>query len=81
MEKIKQYKKDLNFSYTLGPFPTFELINSKPEIVKKVILSKDFTEIDKIINLLEENNIAYNKFYGFSFGWMWRKWIRSGRRI
>ena len=60
MEKIKQYKKDFNYSYSLGPFPTFELIKSKPEIIEKIILSKDFNELDKIIKLLEEKNINYS---------------------
>ena len=60
MEKIKQYKKDLSYSYTLGPFPTFELINSKPEIIEKIILSKEFNDLDKVIKLLEDKNIKYS---------------------
>ena len=59
MEKLKQYKKDYNYSYTLGPFPTFELVNNKPTIVEKVILSEEFNELDKITKLLEEKNIPY----------------------
>ncbi|MDL2310988.1 TrmH family RNA methyltransferase [Peptostreptococcaceae bacterium OttesenSCG-928-C18] len=59
MEKLKQYKKTFDYSYTLGPFPTFELIEYKPDVVEKVILSEDFTEVDKITSLLEEKNIPY----------------------
>ncbi len=59
MEKLKQYKKDYSYSYTLGPFPTFELVKNRYEIVERVILSKDFNELDKIIKLLEEKNIPY----------------------
>lgn len=60
MEKIKQYKKDLSYSYTLGPFPTFELIEAKPEIIEKIILAKEFNELDKVIEILEEKNIKYS---------------------
>ncbi|WP_100065243.1 TrmH family RNA methyltransferase [Miniphocaeibacter massiliensis] len=59
MEKLKQYKKDFNYSYTLGPFPTFELIKHKGKVVDRVILSEDFNEIDKITNLLKQKNIPY----------------------
>lgn len=59
MEKLKQYRKSLKYSYTLGPFPTFELIKNKPEVVEKVILSEEFTQLDKITKLLKENNIPY----------------------
>lgn len=38
---IKQYKKDYNYSYTMGFFPTFELINNKKEYLKCVYVSND----------------------------------------
>lgn len=59
MEKLKQYKKNYSYSYTLGPFPTFELVKNRHEIVEKVILSEEFNELDKITKLLEEKNIPY----------------------
>lgn len=59
MEKLKQYRKSLEYSYTLGPFPTFELIENKPEVVERVILSEEFNDLDKITNLLKVNNIPY----------------------
>lgn len=60
MEKLKQYKKEFNYTYTLGPFPTFELINSKPELVDRVILSEKFNELDKIILILKEKKIPFS---------------------
>ncbi|HHX67139.1 MAG: RNA methyltransferase [Miniphocaeibacter sp.] len=60
MEKLKQYKKEFNYTYTLGPFPTFELINSRPEKVERVILSEKFNELDKIISLLNEKKIPFS---------------------
>ncbi|MBB6022756.1 TrmH family RNA methyltransferase [Paenibacillus sp. JGP012] len=35
---LKTYHRDLSHSYTLGVFPTIELIKHKPQMVKKVIL-------------------------------------------
>ncbi|QQK08174.1 TrmH family RNA methyltransferase [Miniphocaeibacter halophilus] len=60
MEKLKQYKKEFTYTYTLGPFPTFELINSRPELVDRVILSEKFNELDKIISILNENSIPFS---------------------
>mgnify|MGYP006945590856 FL=1 len=36
---IKPYKKDFDYSYTLGAFPTMELITARPDIVKRVYIS------------------------------------------
>ena len=53
--EYKNYKKDFDFSYTLGAFPTMELIKSKPEKVRKVVIhskyagSADFDEVCKKI--------------------------------
>ncbi len=59
MEKLRQYKKEFSYSYTLGPFPTFELIKNKENIIERVILSKEFTELEKITGLLKQKNIPY----------------------
>lgn len=58
---MKKYNKDLSYSYTLGLFPTFELLNKKKTLVKKIILSNKITEDvkDKIINICNKNNIKY----------------------
>jgi len=49
----KKYKKDFDYSYTLGAFPTMELIKSKKDKIRKIILhskysgSADFSEVCK----------------------------------
>lgn len=37
--RLKPYKKDFDFSYTLGVFPTLELIANKPLAIERIILS------------------------------------------
>jgi TrmH family RNA methyltransferase len=39
---FKPYKKDFDYSYALGAFPTIELINSRPESCIKVLVSESF---------------------------------------
>ena len=58
--KLKAYKKDFEYSYTLGVFPTLELLNFQMDKVIKIILSEDGMEnegVKKIIDICEENNI------------------------
>lgn len=55
------YKKENDTSFTLGAFPTMELLRKKPEKVKKIYLHKDLTkseDIEKIINLAQKYNIV-----------------------
>lgn len=59
MERLRAYKKDLEYSYTLGPFPTFEIIEKRPDLVLRVILSEDFREKDKMIQMIESEGIPY----------------------
>ena len=40
--EIKTYKKDSFYSYTLGAFPTLELIQNHKESVLKVIVHSSF---------------------------------------
>lgn len=49
--KLEKYNKDLNYSYTFGAFPTFELINAKSECAIKVVLSTKCKQTDEIKNL------------------------------
>lgn len=55
--EMRPYKKDVDYSYTLGAFPTFELINSRPEIVKIVYMHSSFTDADKLKNVCNINGI------------------------
>lgn len=57
MEPIKPYKKGDRYSYTLGAFPTIELIKSRPELVREVLVHSTFTDTDHLQDLCMKNNI------------------------
>ncbi len=57
MDVIKPYKKGAEYSYTLGAFPTFELIKTRPEIVTSVYVHSSFTDREHIIALCKEHRI------------------------
>ena len=59
MKKYTKYKKDLEYSYTMGPFPTYELIENKADIVEEVLISEDFNDTEKLINILNDKKISY----------------------
>ncbi|MDD4816273.1 MAG: TrmH family RNA methyltransferase [Clostridia bacterium] len=60
MKGIEKYKKDKDFSFSFGGFPTFELLTNNPKKVvgilthSKLILTK---EIEKILELAKQNKI------------------------
>ncbi len=56
-QQIKPYKKDAAYSYTLGAFPTFELIKSRPEQVRKVLIDTSFTDQENLRRICEEKHI------------------------
>lgn len=56
-QQIRQYKKDGDYSYTLGAFPTYELIQSKPEYVRKVLVDSSFTDKDRLHKICDEKKI------------------------
>lgn len=66
---IQKYNKDLNYSYTEGFFPTFEMIQNKKEYFKMVYVSSDSLQSDgykKLKNMLKPEQIilsdkAFNK--------------------
>lgn len=53
----KPYKKGFEYSYTLGAFPTFELLHAAPESVLEVIAHSSFTDMDKLKNECFERRI------------------------
>ncbi|MDF2698877.1 MAG: TrmH family methyltransferase [Haloplasmataceae bacterium] len=60
--KYKTYKKDFDYSYTLGIFLTIELLNQKPESVIEVLLSsqtQNSTGVAKIIDICHAKNIPF----------------------
>lgn len=57
MEPVKPYKKDFTYSYALGAFPTFELLNKCPERAVRVLVHSTFTETEKLSELCRKHNI------------------------
>ena len=45
---IKNYKKDFDYSYTLGAFPTFELLDARASDVIKIFCSSGFTDMERL---------------------------------
>lgn len=61
--KIKPYKKDFYYSYTLGAFPTIELLKNKKNEVIKVYIHSSFNNkdvLDLIYSLIEKKDIEIN---------------------
>lgn len=54
---IKPYKKDFDYSYTLGAFPTMELITARPDIVKRVYISSKYDGSLDFVKVCKERNI------------------------
>lgn len=56
----KKYKKDFNYSYTYGVYPTIELLEHKPEAVIRILLhpkGKQNEGMQKIKDICKEKNI------------------------
>ncbi len=65
MEKFEKYSKESDFSYSLGAYPTFELIKNKSEFAKCVLLHSKIKltdEVNKLLNLCKQKsiNVVYN---------------------
>ncbi len=54
---IKPYKKDSDYSYSLGAFPTIELLKTRPEECISVVVHSSFTDMATINELAGKNNI------------------------
>ncbi|MFT4144001.1 MAG: TrmH family RNA methyltransferase [Mobilitalea sp.] len=55
---IKPYKKDSDYSYTLGAFPTFELLKTKSEQAVKVLADPSFTDMEHLRELCKEKKVT-----------------------
>lgn len=58
--KLKSYKKDFDYSYTFGAFPTMELINFRRASVIKVLVSSNYDDTSSDFSIYEvckEKNI------------------------
>ena len=61
--EIKSYKKDTFYSYTLGAFPTIELLKNHPHHAIKILIHTSFTNkevINLILSLMGNAEIEYN---------------------
>ncbi len=56
-EPLKPYKKAFDYSYTLGAFPTIELIKSRPEKVREVYVHSTFTDTEALQQLCAQHRI------------------------
>ena len=54
---IKPYKKEFEYSYALGAFPTIELLTKAPETVIGVYIHSSFTDREHVESLCEKNHI------------------------
>lgn len=59
MEKINKYSKKEDYSFTMGAFPTYELILKRPNLVKIIYIHENYHEKEELISMLREKNIAY----------------------
>lgn len=59
VKMLKKYTKKSEYTYTLGAFPTFELLNRRPEVLKEVILGTQVKEEirEKLCPLCEKQGV------------------------
>lgn len=61
MEKIKKYKKEFEYTYALGAFPSIEGLKSlDKEDILKVFIHSTYHEKDSLIERLNKENILYS---------------------
>lgn len=58
MKKYKKYNKKEDYSYTLGAFPTYELLKSDKKI-EIVFIDDKYYDKENLISILKERNISY----------------------
>lgn len=59
MQKFKKYSKKEDYSYTLGPFPTWELIENNKENIIAIFIDENFNEKEKLIEKCDKDGIYY----------------------
>ena len=59
--KITKYKKDFDYSYSLGAFPTIELLQNKSNKVIAIYIHPSFNN-EKVLQLIHQN-VDNNKIY------------------
>lgn len=59
MSRFKKYSKKEKYSYTLGAFPTWELVNNNSDNIVVVFIDDKFNDKKNLIRVLEEKQIYY----------------------
>ena len=60
MPALETYKRELDYSYAPGVFPSLEAMKKRPEIVRRLLVSskgQDSEGVQKLVSLAEERNI------------------------
>lgn len=57
-ERIRQYKKEFSYSYTLGAYPTIEMLLACPELIIKVYYRSNHIDTDGLFQLCGKVNIS-----------------------
>lgn len=58
--KIKAYKKEFDYSYTIGAYPTIELLKNKLHMVRELIVHSKFADISTVHAASDHIEITYN---------------------
>ena len=60
MPSLEAYKRDLDYSYAPGIFPSLEAMNKRPEIVRRLLISskgQDSEGVKKLTALCESQGV------------------------
>ncbi len=57
-DTVRPYKKGADYSYTLGAFPTIELLKSRPEIAEKIYVHSTFSIPEVLEDICRKNRIS-----------------------
>lgn len=58
--EYKKYRKEDNISFCFGGFPTYELLKSKPQYAREIVVHEKLEkseQVDRIISIAKEHNI------------------------
>ncbi len=50
-QRLRPYKKDFDISYTLGAFPTIELLRARPNSARQILIHPNYREADALRHL------------------------------
>lgn len=56
--RIKPYKKAADYSYTLGAYPTYELLDARPDVVRAVVIHPRYTDRERLLARCDAQGVA-----------------------